>query len=734
MTISIWRYSHLILAISSSIFILLATLTGIVLALEPISNQLKPYAVKNADTLSISKTIETLKVEYDEVISLEIDENDFILVSVFTKDGKNETFYINPFTARRIGDIIEKEPIFKFATNLHRSLFLKSTGRVIVSVVALLLFFMAVSGVVLIVKRQGGTSRFFSKIVKENFKQYYHIIIGRYVLIPMIIITITGIYLSLEKSLFFPSHKELVKVNNESIAETPKVAVTDFNIFKSTSLKDMRHLEFPFSVAAEDYFILKLKDRELLINQYNGKVVSEKEQGLIAVISRWSLLLHTGQGSILWSIVLLLTCFSILFFIYSGFAITLKRRRNSSKISNKFSKDVAEYIILIGSETGSTLVFANILYKALIARGKQVFISDLNNYSSYKKAKHLVVFTATYGDGEPPENAKNFQKSLAIINPQSPLQYSVVGFGSLAYREFCKYAILVDATLQLHKSFIPDGLLHKINNQSFDAFEVWVKSWAESKKLNLKIKEPQKDITSKNLRPFKIIRCSKINSDQSFLLELEPTKKTKFTSGDILSVYPENNSIARKYSIGKIDKNIILSIRKHEFGLCSNYLSNLKENDMLLANIKQNSGFHIPTSAKEVVMIANGTGIAPFLGMISNKENKQLRTHLFWGGRRNDSFKMYVPIIDNAFYNKTLSSLHLIFSHKESKNKYVQNRIQEKDDLICRVLKEGGIIMICGSLAMQKGVFEILNGITISRLNEPINTYQDKNQIKTDCY
>lgn len=734
MTISIWRYSHLILAISSSIFILLATLTGIVLALEPISNQLKPYAIKNTDTLSISKTIETLKVEYDEVISLEIDENDFILVSVFTKEGKNERFYINPFTARKIGDIIEKKSIFKFATNLHRSLFLKSTGRVIVGVVTLLLFFIAVSGVVLIVKRQGGISRFFSKIVKENFKQYYHIIIGRYVLIPMIIITITGIYLSLEKSLFFTSHKELVKLNNESIAETPKVAVTDFNIFKSTSLKDMRHLEFPFSGAAEDYFVLKLKDSELLINQYNGKVVSEKEQGLIALISRWSLLLHTGQGSTLWSIVLLLTCLSILFFIYSGFAITLKRRRNSSKISNEFSKDVAEYIILIGSETGSTSVFANILYEALITQGKQVFVSDLNNYSSYKRAKHLVVFTSTYGDGEPPENAKNFQKSLSKINPQSPLQYSVVGFGSLAYQEFCKYAIVVDAILQLHTSFIPDGLLHKINNQSFDAFEVWVKSWAESKRLNLKIEEPHKNTISKNLKPFKIIRRSIINSDQSFLLELEPTKKTKFTSGDILSIYPKKNSMARKYSIGKIDKNIILSVKKHEFGLCSNYLSNLKENDMLFANIKQNSGFHIPTSAKEVVLIANGTGIAPFLGMISNKDKKQVKTHLFWGGRTTDSFQMYAPLIDNAFDNKTLSSLYLIFSNEESKKKYVQNRIQEKDDLICRVLKEGGVIMICGSLAMQRDVFEILNGITISKLNEPINTYQDKNQIKTDCY
>ncbi|MCB0434087.1 MAG: hypothetical protein KDD18_14235, partial [Mangrovimonas sp.] len=42
-TISIWRYSHLALAVSSFVFIILASLTGIILAFQPISEQIKPY-------------------------------------------------------------------------------------------------------------------------------------------------------------------------------------------------------------------------------------------------------------------------------------------------------------------------------------------------------------------------------------------------------------------------------------------------------------------------------------------------------------------------------------------------------------------------------------------------------------------------------------------------------------------------------------------------------------------
>ncbi|MDN3667607.1 hypothetical protein QWY92_19580 [Algibacter miyuki] len=110
------------------------------MAFEPISNQLKPYAVKDAQSLTLDKTIAVLKAEYDEVIQIEIDKNDFVQADVITKAGDSETFYVNPFTGKKIGAIIEKAPIFKFATNLHRSLFLKSTGRAIIGVVLFVVF------------------------------------------------------------------------------------------------------------------------------------------------------------------------------------------------------------------------------------------------------------------------------------------------------------------------------------------------------------------------------------------------------------------------------------------------------------------------------------------------------------------------------------------------------------------------------------------------------------------
>ena len=153
MTISIWRYSHLLLAISSAVFIFIATITGIILTFEPISSQLQPFAVDR--NISLAETLHVLETEYDEVITLTVDENKFISASVITKEGKSETFYIDPKTGENIGQLIKKAPIFEFATNLHRSLFLKSTGRFLVGLFSFFLLLIAITGVKLVLKRQG---------------------------------------------------------------------------------------------------------------------------------------------------------------------------------------------------------------------------------------------------------------------------------------------------------------------------------------------------------------------------------------------------------------------------------------------------------------------------------------------------------------------------------------------------------------------------------------------------
>lgn len=126
--------------------------------------------------------------------------------------------------------------------------------------------------------------------------------------------------------------------------------------FKSTKLSKAKSVELPFSDDIEDYFTIKLKKKEVVIDQFSGEILSEIEYPMVKFFSNLSLNLHTGKGSILWSIILAIASANILFFIYSGFAMTLKRR--AVKLKNKSKRNDATYVILVGSENGGTLAFA----------------------------------------------------------------------------------------------------------------------------------------------------------------------------------------------------------------------------------------------------------------------------------------------------------------------------------------------------------------------------------------
>lgn len=733
MTALVWRYSHVLLAVSSFVFVLIASVTGIILAFEPISNQLQPYAIQNTETNSVATVISVLQEQYDEVVWVEVDTNDFVSASVVTKANESGTFYINPKTGEKVGDIIEKASVFKFATNLHRSLFLKKTGRFLVALASFALFLIAVSGMFLIIKRQGSFKGFFTKIVRESFYEYYHIIVGRLSLLPIIIITFTGVYLSLEKFSVLPKDKSKHKINYDTISAEPKVPLTDFEVFKTTHLDEVIRIEFPFSDDVEDYFLLQLKDREVLVNQFTGEVLSEKYYPLSKMVSYYSLIFHTGQGSILWSLVLLLATCSILFFMYSGFKMLMKRKKKSPLAKNKWSKDEAEYIILVGSETKNTYVYANLFFNALAEKNIPAHIALLNTYASYKNAKQLIVFTATYGKGEAPSNANTFLEQLKTVQQERSISFSVVGFGSLAYADFCQFAIDVDSALQAHTAFKPLVALHKINNQSYEAFNTWLKEWNDASNINISINKPEQRKSNKNHKSFRVISRTPLNVDDTYLLRLRPHKKQRFKSGDLLGFIPEEDGLERLYSVARVDDDVLLSVKKHEFGVCSTYFSKLDEEDVIKAKLQRNYEFHFPNYAHKVLLIGNGTGIAPFLGMIANNTAKK-EVHLFWGARTKASLELYKPYIDVALKNQQLTQFYSAYSQEQNHKIYVQDTVKEHAEVVVDILKNEGVIMICGSVAMQSDVLQVLGDICTTQLQQPLSDFENNEQLKMDCY
>lgn len=729
MVFSIWRLCHLTIAIFSFLFIFLASITGIILSIEPITEKLHPYSAGNLKEISIANTITVLKKNCSEIISIEKDQNDFISASVITDSGSNEKFYIDPRSGKKIGAMIQQAPLYKFAAKLHRSLFLKTTGRLIVGVVSFLLLSIAITGFILITRRQGGITRIFSKVVKDDFYQYYHVVLGRLSLIPIIIISGTGMYLSLERFSVFP--KEIpskASAFSTKYDEKQKKNPVDFAVFQNTPLKSLKILEFPFSIDIEDPFYLKLKDKEMIIHQYSGVVLNTKKYPFLVLASSFSSLFHTGRGSILWSLILLLSTTSILFFIYSGFVIAIRRKKRAVPI-NDLNPINAEYVILVGSETGNTFELASLLFDALKKAHKKVFITDLNKYTLFTNLKHLLILTATYGKGEAPANGNQFHRKIKNFQPTHKVQFSVIGFGSLAYPDFCQFASDTDQLLQEKTNFEQTIPLHKVHNQNFDDFLKWATAWTEKTKIPILL-EAKKE-TLRDVMPFEVIERTALNKDGTFLIRVKPPKNLRCQSGDLLKIFPEKDNAARYYSIGSYRNHLLFSVKKHPLGICSSYLSQMKIGSIFSGSLKSNQKFHFPKKSKEVILISNGTGIAPFLGMIHENIAK-VKTHLFWGGRDSSSFDLYRNFVEESLEKRHLCSIHLTYSREIKEKKYVQHMIRENSDFIAQVLLKKGVIMICGSLAMESAVKSTINFIAKSKLNLGIQELSD--QIKSDCY
>ncbi len=729
MTLSIWRYAHLSLAILSSAFLVILSITGVILAVDAINEKSPAYKVENFDNITLAQVLPTLREHYFEIIEVKVDHNDFVTIDAMDEDGNSIKSYIDPTTGKKIGEIVPKSDFINWVTALHRSLFLKETGRAIVGVVSFLLMLISISGLILIVKRQQGILNFFIKVNKDSFSQYFHVVTGRWLLIPVLIIALTGTLIFLAR--LEPLVGQPKEIEHQAKENLQPKDLKDIEFFKNTKLSSVEKIEFPFIPDDEaEPFIVHLRKKSVSVNQVNGAIISESLNPYSAIVEKFNIDLHTGRTNVIWAAILGIASLNILFFIWSGFVITFKRTK--TKIGkNKYKAIEAEIILLVGSENGSTVGFASKIQEQFLANGKKSFIAQMNQYEIYPKAKQLIIFTSTYGIGDAPANAKKFEQLITQFPQNQSIEFSVVGFGSRAYSDYCGYAIKVDKWLNDQKWTTRLLDLKTINDKSPEEFTNWVISYKETTDIPLATTPAMYVGKAPKLKNVKVISNTKVTEeDATFKVVLDV--KEKFKSGDLLAIYPESDHKERLYSVGKVDNKLQLIVKLHEFGLGSQYLYNLVQNSTIKARIVKNKAFRFPKTSK-VVMIANGTGIAPFLGMI-DENSKNVETHLYCGFRHdNETTKSYQEFAAKQSSRNHLSQFHIAFSREENKQ-YVMDLVNRDAKFFAETLQNGGILMICGALKMQHDVEKVLEEICQQHLKKSFEEFKTNGQFLTDCY
>ena len=192
MILSIWRYCHLSLALVSAIFLIILSITGLILSFYPINDKLSKFHQDELDNITVSSFIQKVQTHNHEIIEINVLKNGFLTVKALDKKGQTTKFYANPKNGENLGELKKESSLLVLSRNIHRSLLWKKNGRIIIGIVSILLLVIAISGGFLVLKKQLSIKNFYSKVIFDDFYKFWHLISGRnFILFIFIIFTFT---------------------------------------------------------------------------------------------------------------------------------------------------------------------------------------------------------------------------------------------------------------------------------------------------------------------------------------------------------------------------------------------------------------------------------------------------------------------------------------------------------------------------------------------------------------
>lgn len=742
------RQLHSFPGLIAALFVILLSVTGAILALNPVLERATATVPANGQ-ISIAQLAGKVAQHYSGVEQIQRTPSGTIVV-YYSQDDKVGIDRVNPLTGEAIAPYAPSA-FSRWIKKIHRSLYLDTAGRATVGIVAVVLLILAITGVILLSARVGGWRKLLRPIRGSN-SQRLHLDLGRLAIAGLLISSLTGIYLS-------AVNFELISPGQEGTAEFPltvaqgqAASVDNLLALQATDLNDLQELVYPYPNDPYGAYSLSTQQGSGYIDQVTGEWLAFEAHDKTNAAYNFIYMLHTGEG--LWWLALALGLSALLMPVIAvtGAIIWWERQRSKPKMDANSKVSSADIIILVGSESNSTWGFAKTLHDSLVKAGIRVHTTPMNQLSSnYHSAKQLLILTATYGDGDAPASASQFLGKLEKITLPPTLSTAVLGFGDRQYPQFCGFAKQVTDAL-LTKGLTQLLPFDTIDRQSPQEFSRWGTALGKALGIELTlVHSPVKPNTIKlelaervnygvevqaptAVLRFKAATANTANSNSNLIQRfLKSNGLPKFEAGDLVGILPPNSTVPRFYSLASASKDDMLEIcvRHQDGGLCSTFLHNLPIGGTIDAFIQQNPNFRPASGKAPTVLIGAGTGIGPLVGFIRhNKAHNPM--HLYWGGRCPNSDFLYEPELNSYLQDKRLTELNAVFSHDE-KHSYVQDKISLDGEELRGLIKNGAQILVCGGRNMANSVATAMNEI-MAPLGMDVATLKAQGRYREDVY
>lgn len=522
------------------------------------------------------------------------------------------------------------------------------------------------------------------------------------------------------------------------------------------------------------------------------------------------------------------------------------------------SKPRVPLTILYATESGNAESLALKAKKAAQKHGLDAKVFDMADadMAMLSKAKNLIVYAATHGEGDPPARAADFYSML--MSDAAPrldgVKFAVLALGDTAYVQFCEVGKRIDARLEAlgatraadradcdldfakQANAWTDGTLAKLAPAETGAGATVVHvDFKGSASLSEEDDEPR--FTAENPLEAEIsalvnlngtgstretwhveiatedagftyepgdaigilpendpelvdqlLKATGLSSDAALLLKIQKgfdvttlskplvdnyaklTGRTdvkalldgdalaKFSADrqlvDLFEVYPEKLTSEQLLSLlrplpGRL-YSVASSLKAHpgeahltvgavrweshghkRKGVTSIYLADRrKAGSSARVYVKPNRHFRLPAdSAKPIIMIGAGTGIAPYRGFIEERAETGAsgKSWLFFGERNFTNDFLYQLDWQDHMASGALTRIDVAFSRDQPEKIYVQHRLWQRRAEILGWIADGAHLYVCGD---EKGMAKDVDAALLKILSEAAKGDEDAGKAK----
>ncbi|MFD1952060.1 PepSY domain-containing protein [Sphingomonas arantia] len=455
-------------------------------------------------------------------------------------------------------------------------------------------------------------------------------------------------------------------------------------------------------------------------------------------------------------IAMFLTSLTMPLFTVTGLLLYLARRRSKRALaaiapSAETAGGAGAVLVVHASQTGGAERLAR-LSAAAFPRASVRAMSAVSS-DDLRAAGTVLFVVATYGEGEPPDAARAFARSvMAMPADLSGVDYALLALGDREYPDFCAFGHRVDAWL--HAS----GARRLFDLVELDGSDVEGERHWQQQLHAIGADAGQPDWQPASYEAWPLVERSWLNPGSPgapvYRVVLAPPGETEWAPGAIAEIAPRHDPVRidrvlagwdgaddaalraalatailpedggfdpdalrplphRAYSIASIaaSRSVELLVRQCPaadggLGIGSGWLTKIaKVGEPVAVQIRANPGFAAPSDpTTPLVLIGNGTGLAGLMAHLRERARTGgAPVWLLYGERSANHDRPFADEIDGYLAAGTLARVDRAFSRDAGCGRYVQQLVVENAGAIVDWADRGAAFYVCGSLAGMAG-------------------------------